>query len=307
MNVTFAGTPEFAAAVLRGLISSGHEVGLVVSQPDARRGRGRKTAPTPVARLAEEAGLELRQPSRIEEVVEEISGTDALVVAAYGQILRHDALYAARHGAWNVHASLLPAYRGAAPVERSIMAGEKETGVTIIKMDEGLDTGDIALQKNTSIHPDTTGGQLLEKLAELGGKVVVEVLGKIEAGSLDLRQQDGLGATYAPKISPDERFVDWNDEASRVHDHVRALAPHIGARALHPKIEGPVKILESRVLANDASGLHPGEISAANGRIIVGCGAGNVEVLRLQVPGTRALEASDFLRGRSLAGAFQIQ
>ncbi len=306
MNVTFAGTPEFAATILRSLISSEHEVGLVISQPDARRGRGRKTVPTPVARLAGEAGLNLSQPSRIEDAVEKISGTDALVVAAYGQILRPAALYAARYGAWNVHASLLPAYRGAAPVERSLMAGERTSGATIIKMDQGLDTGDIALQESVQVRPNMTGGELLHELSELGGKAIVKVLGQIETGNLTLREQDDGEATYAAKISPDERFIYWERKATGVHDLIRALSPHIGARAVHPEIEGPVKILASRVLANGSAGLRPGEISAANGKIIVGCGVGGIEVLRLQAPGTKVLDAPDFLRGRSLMGAFQV-
>src|SRR3712207_3159892 len=157
MKVAFAGTPDFAATILRGLVTSDHEVGLVISQPNPRRGRGRKESPTPVALLARSLGLPLRQPARISEVAAEISGHDALVVAAYGQILRPDTLYAARMGAWNVHASILPRYRGAAPIERAIMNGERETGVTIMRMDEGLDTGPLALRRPVAIPPDMTG------------------------------------------------------------------------------------------------------------------------------------------------------
>src|SRR4028118_193716 len=159
MKVAFAGTPDFAATVLRGLISSAHEVKLVISQPDSRKGRGRKTTPTPVGELARSAGLVLRQPERISQAAAEISTLDALVVAAYGQILRPDTLYAAREGAWNVHASLLPRYRGAAPVERAIMDGERETGVTIMRMDEGLDTGEIAIQRAVEIPAGMNGGE----------------------------------------------------------------------------------------------------------------------------------------------------
>lgn len=310
MKVAFAGTPEFAATILRGLNASDHEVGLVISQPDARRGRGRKPAPTPVAALAREAGLRLLQPDRISEAAGEISTHDALVVAAYGQILRPDTLYVARHGAWNVHASLLPAYRGAAPVERAIMAGEKETGITIMRMDEGLDTGPIALQRSLDIPPDTTGGELTNQLAELGSEAIVDGLNRLEAGSLNLTEQDNLYATYAAKIPSEERIVDWGEGVKKVHNLIRALAPHIGARTFHPEIEGPVKILRSRVAerATEVSmpKLEPGEIYAANERFFVGCGDGNLEIEMLQLPGARALYAAEFLRGNTLRGRFEF-
>lgn len=304
MRLAFAGTPHFAATVLDGLLGSRHEVGLVISQPDARRGRGRKTTLTPVAELARESGCELRQPQRIGEAAAEIAGYDALVVAAYGQILRKDTLEAAAEGAWNVHASLLPDYRGAAPVERAIMAGEDMTGVTIMRMAEGLDTGPFLLRREVPISPDATGGELTAELAELGAGAIVEALDLIEAGAAELTEQDETRASYAEKISPEERFVDWNAEARRVHDHIRALSPHIGARALHPKVDGPVKLIRSRI-AND-SGLAPGEIHAEKRHLLVGCGAGCVELLELQMPGAKAMSAADFLVGNRLEGRFSV-
>src|SRR5919205_1999901 len=190
MKLAFAGTPAFAATILRGLIASDHEVGLVISQLDRPRGRGRKLLKTPVAELALATGLPLRQPARISEAAEEISTHDALVVAAYGQILHPDTLYAAREGAWNVHASLLPKYRGAAPVEHAIMNGERETGITILRMDEGLDTGPIALQRSVEIPPEMSGGELTELLARIGAEAVVEVLSLVTAGTVTLAEQD---------------------------------------------------------------------------------------------------------------------
>src|ERR671933_478154 len=180
MKLAFAGTSDFAATILRGLIASDHEVELVISQPDRRRGRGRKLLKPPVAELALATGLPLLQPDRIGQVATEIAAQDALVVAAYGQILRANILYAAPLGAWNVHASLLPAYRGAAPIERAMMAGETETGVSIIRMDEGLDTGPIALQYRTPIPPEMTGSELTQTLASLGSKAVIEVMSALE-------------------------------------------------------------------------------------------------------------------------------
>jgi methionyl-tRNA formyltransferase len=307
MRVAFAGTPGFAATVLRGLLDSKHEVGLVISQPDAPRGRGRRPTPTPVATLAREMGLDLRQPARISEAAAEISAHDALVVAAYGQILRPDTLYAARNGAFNVHASLLPKYRGAAPIERAIMAGETTTGVTIIKMDEGLDTGPMALQRETPIGDDMTGGELTAQLARLGSEAIVEVLSMVEACTLDLKEQDSDLATYVPKLEVEERGIRWDRSCEEVRNLVRALAPHIGARTFHPEVEGPIKVWkvrETEIFLEDFMPLKPGEITAANNLLLVGCADGTVSVERLQMPGKKALSAGEFLRGNELGGMF---
>ena len=304
MELAFAGTPVFAATVLRGLLASDHEVGLVISQPSRRRGRGRKLSTTPVAELALATGLPLRQPARIGEVAEEISAYDALVVAAYGQILRPDTLYAAREGSWNVHASLLPAYRGAAPIERAIMAGEKETGVSIMRMDEGLDTGPVALEYRTPIPPEMTGGELTQVLAELGAKAVVEAMSKLEKNSLTLSEQANFNATYAPKVEDEDRVIRWGEAVEKVHDLVRALTPHIGARTFHPEVSGPIKVLRSRIFRDDPPCSSPGVILPAKERILVECGDGILEITKLQMPGGRALAAEDFLRGRRLEGAF---
>jgi methionyl-tRNA formyltransferase len=304
MKVTFAGTPEFAATILRGLVSSPHDVGLVISQPDPRSGRGRKTRITPVAELARAANLPLRQPARISEAANEISHHDALVVAAYGQILRPDTLYAATHGAWNVHASLLPKYRGAAPIERAIMAGERKTGITIMRMDEGLDTGPIALQRTVEIGPHTTGGELTGTLAEIGAEAIVQGLSLLEAETLTLTEQNNLYATYAAKLSDEDKVIRWEREAGEVHDLVRALAPGVGARAFHPGFDGPVKIWRSAVAEDGMKPMKIGQICGENRRILVGCGFGVLEVLELQVPGARRLSARDFLLGNTLGGHF---
>jgi methionyl-tRNA formyltransferase len=304
VRLAFAGTPAFAATILRGLTNSDHEVGLVISQPDRQRGRGRKLLATPVARLAREEDLALRQPERIGEAAGEISAHDALVVAAYGQILRPDTLYAAPLGAWNVHASLLPRYRGAAPIERAIMAGETETGVSIMRMDEGLDTGPVALQRRTPILPDTTGGELTQTLADLGAQAIVEVMSSLEKNSLTLSEQNNLYASYAAKLEDEERVIRWGESVEKVHDLVRALTPHIGARTFHPDVDGPIKMLRSKVFERDTHDLEPGTILPAKGRILVACEEGILQVTELQMPGGRALPASDFLRGWSLSGAF---
>ena len=304
MKVAFAGTPDFAATILRALISSPHEVGLVISQPDPRRGRGRKTAPTPVADLARQNNLPLEQPARISELGDELSAFDALVVAAYGQILRPDTLYATSLGAFNVHASLLPKYRGAAPVERAIMNGETETGVTVMKMDEGLDTGPVALQIPADLPPEMNAGELTELLASSGAKAIVEALNLLESSTLTFIEQDSLHATYASKLTDEERVIRWGRGAGEVHDLVRALAPRVGARTSHPDVDGPVKIWRSRVLEGAASPAEIGYIRAENGRMVVSCGSGVLEVLELQLPGGRRLQTREFLLGHTLEGAF---
>ena len=304
MKVAFAGTPDFAATILRALLSSPHEVGLVISQPDPRKGRGRKTAPTPVAQLARSRDLLLRQPVRISEISAELAAYDALVVAAYGQILRKDTLYATRRGAYNVHASLLPKYRGAAPVERAIMNGEAETGVTIMRMDEGLDTGPVALQRRVHVSSDIDAGELTDIMATLGAEAIVESLGLLEEDRLTLVEQDSSFATYASKISDEDRILRWGWGVGRVHDVIRALSPGIGARTSHPEVEGPIKIWRSRILERETVTPESGRIEAGNGSMTVYCGSGSLEVLELQRPGGTRLPAREFLRGTPLRGAF---
>jgi methionyl-tRNA formyltransferase len=304
LKIAFAGTPHFAATILLGLISSPHDVGLVISQLDTRKGRGRRTRRTPVAELAHSNDLALRQPASISEISDELSDYDALVVSAYGQILRPETLYAASEGAYNVHASLLPKYRGAAPVERAIMAGETLTGVTIIRMDEGLDTGPMALQRPVAIPPDMNAGELTDLLAHTGAKAIVEGLDLLQTNTLTLVDQDSRRASYASKISHEDRIIRWEREVGEVHDQIRALAPHIGARTFHRDVEGPVKIWRSAILERAAVSSKAGCIGSRRGRIAVHCSKGCLEVLELQVPGGRRLPAREFLRGNTLEGAF---
>lgn len=307
MKIAFAGTPDFAATILRGLLDSEHEVGLVVSQPDTRRGRGRKLSASPVAELANTQEIPLLQPDLIGEIAHLIGQHDALVVAAYGQILRPNTLYATKRGAWNVHASLLPAYRGAAPIERAIMNSEEETGVSIMLMNEGLDMGPVALQRRIPIQRDANAGDLTESLAQLGAKAIVETLSLVENDNFALVEQDESRATYASKLSAEDRVVCWALPARKIQDQVLALAPRIGARTFHPAFEGPVKILRSRVMEEDespSSRVPVGSILAAKEKILVQCGEGILRIDRLQVPGGKIVEAEEFLRGNKLGGVF---
>jgi len=305
LRIAFAGTPAFAATVLGGLLSSAHEVGLVLSQPDSRKGRGRKTMKTPVAELADSHDLPLRQPSHISEISEELSPYDALVVAAYGQILHTDTLHATAAGAYNVHASLLPRYRGAAPVERAIMNGETESGVTIMRMDEGLDTGPIALQRPVVIPPEMNAGELTDLLAHTGAEALVESLDLLQTDSLSFVEQDSAHATYASRITDRDRVIEWGARVREVHDLIRALAPHIGARTFLRDVAGPIKIWRSAMLETEGASAQLGRIQAENGRITVNCGDGRLEVLELQAPGGKRLAAREFLLGNQLEGAFR--
>jgi len=212
----------------------------------------------------------------------------------------------AARGAWNVHASLLPRYRGAAPVERAIMNGDSQTGVSIMKMDPGLDTGPVALQRATPIGLDTTGGELLGTLAQLGAEAVVEVMHLLEKDTLTLHEQANEKATYAAKLEEAERRVPWSRSATQAHNTIRALTPHIGARAFHPGFDGPLRVVRSRVASSDEVAGRPGRILPAKGRILVACGSGVLEIVELQAPGRRALSALDFLRGNRLEGAFGL-
>jgi methionyl-tRNA formyltransferase len=184
------------------------------------------------------------------------------------------------------------------------MAGEKETGVSIIRMDEGLDTGPMALQRRTLIPPDMTGGELTKILASLGAKAVVETMSLLEKNSLTLSEQDNLSATYAAKIEDEERVLRWGKRVEKVHNLVRALTPHIGARTFHPEVAGPLKVYCSKIFSKKPFNSEPGEILPAKERLLVACGEGILEIAKLQAPGSKVLSAADFLRGRPLSGAF---
>ncbi len=305
------GTGTFAEPTIEALLASPHAVVGLVTQPDravgAERGSTRQTGRGMKA-LAVEQGVPVFQPESV-NTPEGVAGVRAfepelLVVAAYGQILRADTLYAAPLGSWNVHASLLPKYRGAAPIERAIMAGEEATGVSLMRMDEGLDTGPFALQLRTGIPADMTGGELTSKLARLGVEAVVQGMSKLSKNSLTLTEQDNDLATYAPKLGDEERVIRWDQDVRRVHDLIRALTPHIGSRTHHPDFSGPIKVLRAKISERNVDDATPGAILPAKERILVACGKGALEVLELQAPGSKALSAPEFLRGRRLEGSF---
>jgi methionyl-tRNA formyltransferase len=300
------GSPEFALPSLRACMAR-HRVALVMTQPDKPAGRGHRLTAPPVKRVAEEAGLPVLQPrsARSAEVADALRATEADlgVVVAYGKILPRAVLDAFPKGCVNVHASLLPAFRGAAPIQWSIIRGERETGITIMKLDEGMDTGPMLLSRREPIRDDDTGGTLAARLAEIGAEALLEALAQIEAGTAVETPQDPALASYAPLLSKAHGRIDWTQSAGQVRDLVRGADPWPGAVTTW-KGE-PLKLHGATV--PEANGHQPGpsspgQILAVDGRgIAVACGAGAVRVAELQAPGGRRMPAAELARGRGLA------
>ncbi len=291
------GTPDFSVAVLAALIGAGHDIACVYSQPPRPAGRGQKERPTPVHAFAAVHGLEVRTPRSLHDAEAQAAfaalGAEAAVVAAYGLILPKPILVAPRRGCLNVHASLLPRWRGAAPIQRAIMAGDAETGVTIMQMDEGLDTGDMLLRDVIAIGPDETAGSLHDRLAELGARLMVEALDKLAAGHLTPESQPPDGVTYAAKIGKDEGRLDWAGPAVELHRLVRGLSPFPGAWF---EIKGErIKVLAAHLAEGSAA---PGTV--LDDRLAVACGEGALRPLRVQRAGKGPMDADAFLRGFAL-------
>lgn len=297
MKIVFAGTPEFAATALRALLDSGHEVPLVLTQPDRPAGRGLKPQASAVKQLAESRGLKLLQPANLKaiEVVQAVAAVspEVVVVAAYGLILPATLLSLPPLGCLNVHASLLPRWRGAAPIQRALLAGDASTGVTIMQMDEGLDTGPILMQESLPIGARDTAGVLHDKLARLGALLIVRALLERPAP----RAQDSSRATYAARIAKGEAAIDWGRPALEIERQVRAFNPSPGA---YTQLGSEtLKIWEASVEPS-VSGA-PGTIRTAGADgIVIGCGAGALRVTQLQRAGGKRLAAGPFLAGFKL-------
>jgi methionyl-tRNA formyltransferase len=305
LRVIFMGTAELSCDSLRALIASPlFQVGAVVTQPDRPKGRELKLQPSPVKELALQAGLPVLQPERARD--EAFLGAlrdlqpDLIAVAAYGQILPQSILDLPRHGCLNVHTSLLPRYRGAAPIQWAILNGDAETGVTIMKMDAGLDTGDILTQATTPIHPEDNSETLHNRLARMGAELLVRTIPDYVVGKLNSRPQPADGATYAPKIKKQDGHIDWNQPASVLWNRVRGLMPWPGAFSYLPGQLQPhlLKIWQAEVVARSGP---PGEVLQADkAGIVVGCGREALRILILQREGGRHLPAQDFLTGHPL-------
>lgn len=297
MKIIFAGTPQFAAEALAALMQE-HQIVAVLSQPDRPSGRGMHLTASPVKQLALQHGLKVMQPStlRTEESQRAIAELDAelMVVAAYGLILPKAVLQIPRYGCLNIHASLLPRWRGAAPIQRAILAGDTETGITIMQMDEGLDTGNMLLKKSCLIEPGDTAQTLHDKLAVLGAQCILEALHRLESGHLLPEPQDGQRATYAAKLSKIEAQLDWRLDAAQLERAVRGYFPFPVATSLFG--ETPIKILRAHIAEGKSA--PAGTIVAVDKNCIqVACGNGTLALEILQKPGGKALPAAQFLQG----------
>lgn len=295
MKVTFMGTPEFSVPVLDALVEAGHDVVAVYSQPPRPAGRGKKERPSPVQARAEALGLTVRHPVSLKtpEALEDFAslGADVAVVVAYGLILPQAILDVPAYGCLNIHASLLPRWRGAAPIHRAIMAGDAETGVCIMQMEAGLDTGPVLLRQTTSIGAEETTAQLHDHLSKIGASAIVDALAHLDTLTPEVQPEDGV--TYAAKIDKAEAKIDWTASAAVVDRTIRGLSPFPGAWC---EIEGQrVKLLASRLVEGSGA---PGEL--LDDALTVACGDGAVQLLRLQRAGKGAQEAEVFLRGFAL-------
>jgi methionyl-tRNA formyltransferase len=298
LRLAFMGTPDFAAASLAALIAAGHDVAAVYSQPPRPAGRGQQPRPSPVQRLAESHDLPVLTPTSLKtaDTRQQFAelGLDAAVVVAYGLLLPRAILESPRHGCLNVHASLLPRWRGAAPIQRAILAGDRESGITIMQMDQGLDTGPILLRRAIEVGPRETGAGLHDRLASLGAGLIVEALEGLADGRLRPIPQPAEGATYAAKLAREEERLDWREPATLLDRRVRALAPRPGAWC---EIAGErVKVLEAEAV--EGRGL-PGRL--IDDRLTIACGEGALRLLKLQRAGKAPLAAEDFRRGFRLA------
>jgi len=314
MKIIFAGTPEFAAVALEALHDAGFDIPLVLTQPDRPAGRGMQLQASPVKQYALTHGMAVAQPVSLrldgkypdiaKEAHELLQRTehDVMVVAAYGLILPRTVLDIPKYGCINIHASLLPRWRGAAPIHRAIEAGDAETGITIMQMEEGLDTGPMLSMERVPVTVDDTTGSLHDKLAGLGGRMIVEVLRKLNGGTLTATPQPQSGVTYAAKIAKEEAALDFSQPAETVWRKIRAFNPFPGAVATCNGV--PVKLWQAE-LVQDATRAAPGTVLAANAHdaVLIACGQGALRILELQKPGGKRLPAAEFLKGFPLEGS----
>ena len=300
LRILFAGTPEFAALHLQALINSEHEVIGVYTQPDRPAGRGKKLQPSPVKQVALDNGLPVYQPLNFKDAadVEQLKSlnADVMVVVAYGLILPQSVLDAPKYGCLNVHASLLPRWRGAAPIQRCIEAGDKLTGITIMQMDKGLDTGAMLSKVTTGILSDDTGGSLHDRLAELGPPALLATLAQVEAGTLQPEKQNDALANYAHKLLKEEALIDWQQPADEIALRVRAFNPFPMAYTLLG--DERIRVLMAEAL-EQTTALLPGTIIRAGAEgLDVACGDGVLRIPQVQLPGKKAMRVADVINGQ---------
>ncbi|NHQ85088.1 methionyl-tRNA formyltransferase [Iodobacter sp. HSC-16F04] len=306
MKIIFAGTPDFAACALQALIAAGHDIALVLTQPDRPAGRGMKLTASPVKVLAEQHGIRVYQPEKLrtpeqQAPLAEIKA-DVMIVAAYGLILPQAVLDLPKLGCLNIHGSLLPRWRGAAPIHRAILAGDTETGITIMQMDAGLDTGDMLSIHRTAIEADDTTASLHDKLAVQGAKALVEALENLPALQQTRQVQPEAGVTYADKLKREESQIDWHKSAAGLDQMIRAFNPYPSAQTL---LTGQaLKIWQATVCQQSGA---PGTVLAADkDGLLVACGSGSLRITELQKAGSKRVTAAAFLSGNSIEAGLKL-
>jgi methionyl-tRNA formyltransferase len=297
LRIVFMGTPDFSVPTLAEILGAGHEIIAAYAQPPRPAGRGMAEQTSPVQRFAESVGIPVRTPKSLKGDAEQRAfaelEADAAVVVAYGLLLPSPVLHAPRLGCFNLHASMLPRWRGAAPIQRAIMAGDTETAATVMRMEEGLDTGPVCLAEAVAIGSDMTAGELHDVLAQRGASLMVRALGALERGSLDCVPQASAGITYAKKIDKAEARIDFARPAREVHDLVRGLSPFPGAwLEVGEGRRERIKVLRTALAAGTSA---PGEV--LDDRLTVACGTGAVRLVELQRAGKKPMAAGDLLRG----------
>ncbi|HJX17764.1 MAG TPA: methionyl-tRNA formyltransferase [Acidiferrobacterales bacterium] len=309
MNLVFAGTPEFAVPALKALLDAGHAILAVYTQPDRPAGRGRKLGMSAVKEFALAHGIEVRQPTTLKSEIEAETlralQPDALIVIAYGLILPKPILSIPRYGCINVHASLLPRWRGAAPIQRAIEAGDTRTGVTIMQMDAGLDTGVMLAATETPVGADDTAATLHDRLADLGGRLLVDTLARLARGDLTPQPQDPAHASYAAKLKKEETRLDWNADAGLLARRVRAFNPWPVA---HTTLDGQtLRLWQAQAENGTPAARPPGTVLSADADgVRVQCVTGTLRVTRLQLEGGKVLDARAFLNGRPLPAGTRL-
>ena len=307
LRIVFAGTPEFAVPPLEALHAAGHSIVAVYTQPDRPAGRGQAVTASPVKQRALELGLPVEQPATLKDAaaVDRLRGyaPDLMVVVAYGLILPQAVLDVPRLGCWNIHASLLPRWRGAAPIQRAILAGDSVTGITIMQMDAGLDTGPMLLVREVPIAPSESAGELHDRLSRVGADAIVAAVSGWQAGGLVATPQPGDGATYAAKLRKEEARIDWSLPAAAIELQVRAFNPWPVAETTWDGRQLRVWEAERDSVAVPVDAGPGTVLESASGRLVVATGDGSLRLRRVQVAGRRAVSAAEFLNAQSLAGA----
>ncbi len=299
MKIIYMGTPDFAVPPLEALYNEGFEIPLVISQKDRPRGRGKKVHPTPVKSKAQHFKLDVYQPDNINsiesvKILEKIA-PDIIVVTAYGQIIKQDILTIPKYGCINIHASLLPQYRGAAPINWAIIEGEKETGITIMKMEEGLDSGPILLQESVKIGENDDSQIIHDKLSFLGSKLIVNTLKKLKNGNIKETPQNDNKATYASKITKNMGRIDWNDSGANIKNKVRGLKPWPSAYTYYK--DKNMKIHEVNIIDKFKEGKNGEVVKVSEDRIYVNCSDSCIEIKQIQMPGKKKLRVKEYLKG----------